>query len=119
VSPQTARMLACDAQIIPVVMRGESEVLDIGRATRSWTKPIRKALQLEDKGCGWPSCQMPLWACHIHHLQWWNRDHGPTSKHNGTHLCSFHHWLVHNRNWTIWRNPTGRIEIARTAVSRT
>jgi hypothetical protein len=35
VSPQTARMLACDAQIIPVVMRGDSEVLDIGRATRT------------------------------------------------------------------------------------
>ncbi len=114
VSPATARMLACDAQIIPVVMRGPSEVLDIGRATRVWPKAIRKALQLEDHGCGWPGCQMPLWACRIHHLRWWHRDHGPTSKQNGVHLCNFHHWLVHNKPWKIWRNPMGKIQIART-----
>jgi hypothetical protein len=118
-SPQTARMLACDAQIIPVVMRGGSEVLDIGRSSRTWTKAIRKALQLEDNGCGWPDCQMPLWACRIHHLLWWNRDHGPTSKANGVHLCNFHHWLVHNKPWKIWRNEGGHIEVARTSVSRT
>jgi hypothetical protein len=118
VSPQTARMLACDAQIIPVVMRGESEVLDIGRASRSWPKAIRKALQLEDHGCGWPGCQMPLWACRIHHILWW-RDGGETNKTNGVHLCNFHHWLVHNRPWKIWRDNTGRIEVARNQVSRT
>lgn len=114
VSPQTARMLACDAEIIPVVMRGESEVLDIGRASRIWPKAIRKALQLEDHGCGWPGCKMPLWACRIHHILWWNRDYGPTSKANGVHLCPFHHWLVHNKPWKIWRNRVGRIEVART-----
>ena len=119
VTPQTARMLACDAQIIPVVMRGASEVLDIGRATRIWPKPIRKALQLEDAGCGWPDCPMPLWACHIHHLAWWNRDHGPTSKTNGVHLCGFHHWLVHNKPWTIRRDSLGKIQVARTTISRT
>jgi hypothetical protein len=122
VSPHTARMLACDAKIIPVVMRGESEVLDIGRASRTWPTAIRKALQLEDKGCGWPGCKMPLWACRIHHLLWWHRDHGPTSKTGGVHLCDFHHWLVHNKPWKIWRNTAGRIQVARTnsrTISRT
>ena len=119
VSPQTVRMLACDAKIIPVVMRGESEVLDIGRSSRTWTTSIRKALQLEDKGCGWPSCHMPLWACRIHHLLWWTRDHGPTSKTNGVHLCHFHHWLVHNKPWKIWRDGFGKIQVARTGNSRT
>jgi len=119
VSPATARMLACDAKIIPVVMRGASEVLDIGRASRIWPTPIRKALQLEDNGCGWPDCRMPLWACRIHHLAWWNRDHGPTSKTNGVHLCGFHHWLVHHKPWTIRRDHTGRIQVTRTRVSRT
>ncbi len=119
VSPATARMLACDAQVIPVVMRGDSEVLDIGRASRVWPRAIRKALQLEDNGCGWPGCRLPLWACRIHHLAWWERDHGPTSKHNGVHLCRFHHWLVHNKPWMIWRNEAGLIEVARGRISRT
>jgi hypothetical protein len=32
ISPATARQLACDADILPVVLGGDSEVLDIGRA---------------------------------------------------------------------------------------
>jgi hypothetical protein len=48
VSPQTARRLACDADILPVVMNSNSEVLDIGRTTRTWPKAIRKALRIED-----------------------------------------------------------------------
>jgi len=33
VSPATARRLACDAQVLPVVMGGSSEPLDVGRRT--------------------------------------------------------------------------------------
>jgi hypothetical protein len=57
---------------------------------------------------------MPLWACRIHHILWWSRDHGPTSKTNGVHLCAFHHWLVHNKPWKIQRNKHGKIQVART-----
>jgi hypothetical protein len=107
-------MLACDAEILPVVLNGASEVLDIGRATRIWPKPIRKALQLQDRGCGWPDCQMPLWACRIHHLTYWFHG-GATSTHNGVHLCRFHHWLVHHRNWTIHRDTINhKIQVTRT-----
>jgi hypothetical protein len=114
VSPETARRLACDADILPVVMNSNSEVLDIGRATRIWPKAIRKALQIEDGGCGWPDCQMPLWACRIHHLTYWFHG-GATSKANGVHLCRFHHWLVHHRRWKIWRDEiTSKIRVART-----
>jgi len=105
-------LLACDAKILPVVMRGQSEVLDIGRASREWPKAIRKALQLEDKGCGWPKCKMPLWACRIHHLDYWSVG-GPTSKANGVHLCPFHHWLVHHMKWRIRRSDHGKIEVER------
>lgn len=114
VSPETVRRLACDADILPVVMNGNSEVLDIGRATRIWPKAIRKALQIEDGGCGWPGCTMPLWATRIHHLTYWFHG-GVTSKENGVHLCRFHHWLVHHRRWKIWRDAvTSKIRVART-----
>ncbi len=114
VSPDTVRRLACDADILPVVMNSQSEVLDIGRASRIWPKAIRNALQIEDGGCGWPGCQMPLWATRIHHLIYWFHG-GPTSKANGVHLCRFHHWLVHHRRWKIWRDAdTNKIHVART-----
>jgi hypothetical protein len=114
VSPETVRRLACDAEILPVVMNSRSEVLDVGRATRVWPRAIRKALQIEDGGCGWPGCTMPLWACRIHHLLYWFHG-GPTSKANGVHLCRFHHWLVHHRRWRIWRESvTNKIRVART-----
>jgi len=106
-------MLACDANIIPIVLGSKGDILDIGRTSRIWTYAIRKALQLEDKGCGWPGCKMPLWACRIHHIKWWFFG-GETTKANGVHLCGFHHWLVHNRDWKLWRNNDGRIEVART-----
>jgi hypothetical protein len=30
------------------------------------------------------------------------------------HLCHFHHWLVHHKNWAINRNQHGHIEVQRT-----
>ncbi|HVV74494.1 MAG TPA: DUF222 domain-containing protein, partial [Mycobacteriales bacterium] len=114
VTAETVRRLACDADILPIVMNSTSEVLDIGRTSRTWPKAIRKALQIEDGGCGWPDCQMPLWACRIHHLTHWFHD-GVTSKTNGVHLCRFHHWLVHHRRWKIWKEAaTNKIRVART-----
>ena len=49
ITPATARMLACDAGIIPAVLRGKSEVLDLGRSTRTWTTAQRRAAALRDQ----------------------------------------------------------------------
>ena len=37
VTPETARRLACDADLIPAVLAGDGTVLDIGRSQRTWT----------------------------------------------------------------------------------
>ena len=39
ISAGTARRLACEAGIIPAVLGGKSQVLDLGRKRRSTTKP--------------------------------------------------------------------------------
>jgi hypothetical protein len=49
-----ARMLACDAAIIPQVLSSDGVVLDQGRATRLFTPDQRRALTTRDKGCTWP-----------------------------------------------------------------
>lgn len=87
------RRLACDAQVIPAVLGGASELLDVGRSHRFFTRPIRAALVLRDQGCAFPGCDAPPAACEAHHNQpWWSG--GETSLANGVLLCPYHHRLV-------------------------
>jgi hypothetical protein len=113
ISSETARRIACDAQIIPALLAGTSEILDLGRATKTWNRAQRRAARLRDSHCTWPGCTTSLDRCQLHHLHHWAHG-GPTNHANSTHLCGFHHWLTHHRNWTITRNPTGHIQIRRT-----
>lgn len=53
----TAR--ACDAKIIPVVLGGKSETLDVGCAMRTVPLSIRRALVARDRGCAFPGCDRP------------------------------------------------------------
>jgi hypothetical protein len=103
ISAHTARRLACDAQILPVVLGSQSEVLDIGRSTRQWTSAQRRAAWLEQSGhCAFPKCQRR--CVELHHIEWWLRG-GSTSLDNGAWLCAFHHWLVHDGGWSLRRDP--------------
>jgi hypothetical protein len=87
------RRACCDAAVIPVVLGGACEVLDVGRAARLVTAPIRTALIVRDAGCTFPGCNIQPARCEAHHIQpWW--DGGPTSLANLTLLCHTHHGLV-------------------------
>ncbi|WP_168796479.1 HNH endonuclease signature motif containing protein [Arthrobacter echini] len=88
-----ARRLSCDAHITPTVLGGASEVLDVGRTHRFFTRPIRAALVLRDQGCVFPGCDAPPAACEGHHTRpWWAG--GTTCVANGVLLCPYHHRLV-------------------------
>ena len=50
-SPGVVRRMACDAQIIPMVLGGDSKPLDVGRRKRLFTRSQRLALGVRDKGC--------------------------------------------------------------------
>ncbi|MGH8971136.1 MAG: DUF222 domain-containing protein, partial [Actinomycetes bacterium] len=58
-TPAQLRRLACDAALIPAVLGGPGQVLDLGRATRDWTLPQRRAVTLRDQGCAAPGCDRP------------------------------------------------------------
>jgi hypothetical protein len=114
ITANTARMFACDAGIIPAVMGGASEVLDLGRATRTWSRPQRKAAKLRARGhCESPKCQATIDRCDLHHEHHWAHG-GKTDLNNGIYLCSYHHWLTHHTAWTISRNKDGTVTIRRT-----
>ena len=100
ITASTIRKLACDADIIPVVLGGDGQVLDIGRASRVFPPHIRKALVARDQGCAFPQCTIPASWCEAHHIDYWSRG-GSTGTDNGTLLCSHHHHLIHKEQWSI------------------
>lgn len=95
-----ARTLACDCHLIPAVLGSPGQPLDVGRAKRLVTDPIRTALTLRDRGCTFPGCTRPPRHCDAHHIvEWWNG--GTTSLDNLTLLCKHHHRLLHRSGWTL------------------
>ncbi len=100
------RMLLCDADIVPVVLGGRGEVLDVGRAMRTATPAIRRAVTARDKGCAFPGCDRPPEWCDFHHLIWWCRG-GPTSADEGCLLCPYHHAEIHREHWKARRGRDG------------
>ena len=99
------RRIACDTRVIPVVMGGASEVLDVGRATRTIPPAIRRALIARDQGCVWPGCDRAPIHCDGHHIEHWVDD-GPTCVANLALLCHSHHQRLHEYNLVL-HPPSG------------
>lgn len=108
-SPDTARRIACDAAVIPAVLGGTSQPLDIGHTTRVVPTGLRRALALRDGGCVFPGCTRPPSWCDAHHLQHW-AENGPTTLTNLALLCGHHHRLTHRPGWDLRVNAAGHPE---------
>ena len=94
VSAETWRRLTCDCSIHRIVMRGRSELLDVGRLTRTVPAPLWRALVARDQHCTHPGCTAPPAWCEAHHITHW-ADGGPTNLANLTLLCWRHHRQHH------------------------
>jgi hypothetical protein len=102
---ETARRLCCDAGVLPVVLSGKGEVLDLGRASRTFSTATRRAALIQQHGkCAFPKCKRPVMECH--HIEWWSRG-GASDLGNAAWLCAFHHWLVHEGKWEMRRADDG------------
>ena len=121
VSAGTARRLAADANLIPMVLGRDSEVLDLGRSKRLFSPAQKHALAERDGGCAWTGCPHPPAYAQAHHIRWWDRDVGPTDLDNGILLCSNHHHRIHQDGWAIsvhdntpWFTPPAHHDPTRT-----
>ena len=93
ISAGDLRRLCCDADLLPAVLGGPSQVLDVGRERRLVTPGIRTALNLRDGGCIFPGCHTRAATCEAHHIvSWWQR--GPTALDNLCLVCHHHHALL-------------------------
>src|SRR5438309_2711097 len=59
ISSKTVQRLACDGTLSRV-LKADSVVVDVGRATRAISPPMHRALKAHHRGCGWPGCDRPV-----------------------------------------------------------
>jgi hypothetical protein len=101
-----ARRISCDAEIARVIFSANGEILDSGRASRTFTTAQRRAIVARDRTCIWPGCDAPPGWCDVHHKIHW-ADGGPTSVDNGVLLCGRHHDRVHVNGHNIIKTAEG------------
>ena len=111
ISPGLARRLACEAGIIPAVLGGTSQPLDLGRRRRLFTETQRLALTLRDGGCAAEGCDRTT-GLHAHHRVRWT-DGGPTDLTNAVSLCSWHHHRAHDTSYLTTFHPHGTVAFHR------
>jgi hypothetical protein len=93
-SPATIELLTCDCEIRRVIVAGDSEVLDVGRASRTATPAQWHALVARDRHCQVPGCDRGPAHCDAHHIVHWTRG-GETDLSNLVLLCWQHHRQHH------------------------
>ena len=123
---EVVRRLACDAEIIPVILNSKGEALAVGRSQRLATPAQRAALAAMHRTCMQPTCTVPFEDCQIHHIIPWEQG-GATDLSNMGPLCTADHALVHQGGWTLtmtpdriatWTRPDGTIFHTGTTIDR-
>jgi hypothetical protein len=89
------RRLACQADLIPMVLDTDGTVLDMGRRARLATYDQRLALRVMHHSCAVKGCDIRFDWCEIHHLRPWDNQ-GLTNLDNLVPLCTYHHHLIHD-----------------------
>jgi hypothetical protein len=104
ITAETARRLACDASVLRIITGPDGLPLDVGRAQRTASAAIRRAVIARDGHCVFAGCTAPAAWCDVHHVVHWAHG-GPTSCENGALLCERHHTAVHEGGFRVAREP--------------
>ncbi|MEM9040788.1 MAG: DUF222 domain-containing protein [Actinomycetota bacterium] len=105
---ETVRRLACEANLIPVVLDSAGMPLDVGRGRRLATPAQRAALRSMYRTCAVGGCDTDVDRCEIHHVDEWEDMHGPTDLDNLVPLCSYHHHRCHEGRWRLQLDASSR-----------
>jgi Domain of unknown function (DUF222)/HNH endonuclease len=108
ISNDEVRRLLCEAAILPMVMSGRSLPLDLGTASRFFTKAQAIALSARYDSCAAVGCERPFAWTELHHRRPWSEG-GPTDLDNAVPLCGFHHRRVHDTSYDHQWLPDGSV----------
>lgn len=95
ISASAARRIACNAGILPAILGGSSQVLDLGRQERFFTDHQRTALATLYDTCAADDCDRPYAWSELHHQDPWSRG-GLTDLDQALPLCGYHHRRIHD-----------------------
>ena len=101
------RYLTCDATC-EVWFERDGQPIGTGRATRTVSRRLRRALEHRHPTCAVPGCGATR-GLHAHHLQHWE-DGGPTELDNLVLLCPYHH-RAHHRGLITLTGPAHRLTV--------
>jgi hypothetical protein len=108
VAGESARRIACDAEITPIVLDAAGDPMHVGRSRRTTPPRLRKALNVRDRHCIVRGCEMPPQFCDAHHLRSW-LDGGETNLEGLVLICRTHHMDVHERGYRLVRRLDGEL----------
>ena len=100
VTASTVRKIACDADIIPVLLGGEAGSWTSDAPPASSRPTSAKPSPPATRAAPSPAAPSPPRWCEAHHITYWSRG-GPTGTENGILLCSHHHHVIHKEQWSI------------------
>jgi len=95
ISATAARRIACQAGILPAVLGGPGQILDLGRHHRFFSDPQRTALSVVYDTCAADGCDRPFAWSELHHRHPWSKG-GFTDLDLAIPLCGYHHRLIHD-----------------------
>lgn len=104
---ESVERIACESGFVPIEFDDDGRALNLGREQRLFTTRQRIALAARDGGCRWTDCDRPPSWSEAHHVEHWLRDNGGTDLADGILLCRYHHMLLHNNHWEIYRDADG------------
>ena len=107
VPPSVLARLACDCELSRLVFGPDSQVINAGRAERTFSGPRRRAVVARDGTCRYPGCGAPPALCEVHHLDGWAARQGETDVNRGVLLCWHHHDVVHRHGVEIGTTSGG------------
>lgn len=112
ISASEARRLMCGAGILPLVLGGASQPLDLGRTQRFFTEAQHVALSKVFQRCIAQGCDRPFAWCELHHRDPWSQG-GRTDLELADPLCGWHHQRIHDPAYDHRRHPDGSITFHR------
>ncbi|HVS44199.1 MAG TPA: DUF222 domain-containing protein [Candidatus Dormibacteraeota bacterium] len=104
---EVARRIGCDTEVIAITER-DGIPIDVGRARRTVSTALRRALHVRDGFCRVPGCPVPARYTHAHHVEHWI-DGGPTTLDNMACVCGPHHRRLHDGVIRIRRGADGEL----------
>lgn len=104
ISGSLARLLACDADLNPIIVDDNDVPLAMGRSVRLAEPHQRAAVTVRDRCC--VKCGKAAQFCVVHHIRYWNMG-GRTDLDNLVLLCGDCHHDIHDREWEVAMGEDG------------